>query len=217
MQFKQKDKKNRAKHDDAKDIQRERLVEKYKAATEKLVCDQRKIVQDIKSNTPLMGLLKSKAKKSTAAEASSDDDAAVSKKHKATNGVSNGPSARPSLANDPNAAMNPFKAVAAMAAGAVPGTANYNAEAASEWMKSLQMFGYGLPGVFPGALYRPPAPFPVSSNYRGYAPRPRIRGRGRGSSLRGSRSGYDSYYNPKHDRYDDEGDNGYYHKSSRGR
>ncbi|KPU80470.1 uncharacterized protein Dana_GF18655, isoform C [Drosophila ananassae] len=217
IQFKQKDKKNRAKHDDAKDIQRERLVEKYKAATEKLVCDQRKIVQDIKSNTPLLGLLKSKSKKSTAADASSDDDAAASKKHKATNGESNGPAARASLADDPNSALNPFKAVAAMAAGAVPGTANYNAEAASEWMKSLQMFGYGLPGVFPGALYRPPAPFPVSSNYRGFAPRPRLRGRGRGSGLRGSRSGYDSYYNPKHDRYDDEGDNGYYHKSSRGR
>ncbi|KAH8315236.1 hypothetical protein KR074_006644 [Drosophila pseudoananassae] len=216
IQSKQKDKKNRAKHDDAKDIQRERLVEKYKAATEKLVCDQRKIVQDIKSNTPLMGLLKSKTKKSTV-DASSDDETAARKKHKSTNGESNGPAAISSFGDDHSSALNPLKAVAAIAAGAVPGTANYSAEAASEWMKSLQMFGYGLPGVFPGALYRPPAPFPVSSNYRGFAPRPRIRGRGRGSGLRGSRSGYDSYYNSKNDRYDNDGDNGYYHKSSRGR
>ncbi|EDW54999.1 GM10601 [Drosophila sechellia] len=212
-QLKQRDKNRRAKQDDDKDIQRGLLVEKYKAATEKLVCDQRKIVQEIKSNTPLLGLLKSKSKKSAApADASSDDEAAGSKRHKLGNGVTE--SAAP---GDVNSALNPLNAVAAMAAGAVPGPGGYNAKVASEWMQSLSMFGYGLPGVFPGALYRPPAPFPVSSNYRGFAPRPRGRGRGRGIGIRGSRSGYDSYYNSKHDRYDDENENGYYHKSSRGR
>ncbi|XP_017082179.1 A-kinase anchor protein 17A isoform X2 [Drosophila eugracilis] len=195
IQLKQKNKNHRAKHDEVKDIQRERLVEKYKAATEKLVCDQRKIVQDIKSNTPLMGLLKSKSKKSVApTDASSDDESAASKRHKLGNGVADTASS-----GDVNSALNPLKA------------------AASEWMQSLSMFGYGLPGVFPGALYRPAAPFPVSSNYRGFAPRSRGRGRGRGIGIRGSRSGYDSYYNSKHDRYGEEGDNGYYHKSSRGR
>ncbi|XP_032578193.1 A-kinase anchor protein 17A isoform X2 [Drosophila sechellia] len=213
IQLKQRDKNRRAKQDDDKDIQRGLLVEKYKAATEKLVCDQRKIVQEIKSNTPLLGLLKSKSKKSAApADASSDDEAAGSKRHKLGNGVTE--SAAP---GDVNSALNPLNAVAAMAAGAVPGPGGYNAKVASEWMQSLSMFGYGLPGVFPGALYRPPAPFPVSSNYRGFAPRPRGRGRGRGIGIRGSRSGYDSYYNSKHDRYDDENENGYYHKSSRGR
>ncbi|XP_033166974.1 A-kinase anchor protein 17A isoform X1 [Drosophila mauritiana] len=213
IQLKQRDKNRRAKQDDDKDIQRGRLVEKYKAATEKLVCDQRKIVQEIKSNTPLLGLLKSKSKKSAApADASSEDEAASSKRHKLGNGVTE--SAAP---GDVNSALNPLNAVAAMAAGAVPGPGVYNAKVASEWMQSLSMFGYGLPGVFPGALYRPPAPFPVSSNYRGFAPRPRGRGRGRGIGIRGSRSGYDSYYNSKHDRYDDENENGYYHKSSRGR
>ncbi|XP_037728980.1 A-kinase anchor protein 17A isoform X1 [Drosophila subpulchrella] len=213
IQLKQKDKNRRAKQDEVKDIQRGRLVAKYKAATEKLVCDQRKIVQDIKSNTPLLGLLKSKSKKSAAPmDASSDDEVAASKRHKLGNGVADS-----AAAAGANSALNPLKAVAAMAAGAVPGAAPYSAEAASEWMQSLSMFGYGLPGVFPGALYRPPAPFPVSSNYRGFAPRPRGRGRGRGIGIRGGRSGYDSYYNSKHDRYDDEGDNGYYHKSSRGR
>ncbi|XP_017008382.2 A-kinase anchor protein 17A isoform X2 [Drosophila takahashii] len=211
IQLKQKDKNRRAKQDEVKDIQRGRLVEKYKAATEKLVCDQRKIVQDIKSNTPLMGLLKSKSKKSSAPmDASSDDEVAASKRHKLGNGITDS-----ATATDVNAALNPLKAVAAMAA--VPGAGAYSAEAASEWMQSLSMFGYGLPGVFPGALYRPPAPFPVSSNYRGFAPRPRGRGRGRGIGMRGGRSGYDSYYNSKHDRYDDDGDNGYYHKPSRGR
>jgi len=145
-------------------------------------------------------------------DASSDDEVAASKRHKLGNGIANS-----AAVADANSALNPLKAVAAMAAGAVPGAAPYSAEAASEWMQSLSMFGYGLPGVFPGALYRPPAPFPVSSNYRGFAPRPRGRGRGRGIGIRGGRSGYDSYYNSKHDRYDDEGDNGYYHKSSRGR
>ncbi|XP_016989106.1 A-kinase anchor protein 17A isoform X2 [Drosophila rhopaloa] len=215
IQMKQKDKNRRAKQDEVKDIQRGRLVEKYKAATEKLVCDQRKIVQDIKSNTPLMGLLKSKSKNSTApTDASSDDDGMASKRHKMGNGLADSTAAK---SGDGNSTLNPLKAVAAMAAGAVPGAGPYSAEAASEWMQSLSMFGYGLPGVFPGALYRPPAPFPVSSNYRGFAPRPRGRGRGRGIGIRGSRSGYDSYYNSKHDRYDDEGDNSYYHKSSRGR
>ncbi|XP_043651768.1 A-kinase anchor protein 17A isoform X2 [Drosophila teissieri] len=213
IQLKQQDKSRRAKQDEDKDIQRGRLVEKYKAATEKLICDQRKIVQEIKSNTPLIGLLKSKSKKTTApVDASSEDEAAASKRHKVGNGVTE--SAAP---GDVNSALNPLKAVAAMAAGAVPGAGGYSAEAASEWMQSLSMFGYGLPGVFPGGLYRPPAPFPVLSNYRGFAPRPRGRGRGRGIGMRGSRSGYDSYYNSKHDRYDDEGDNGYYQKSSRGR
>lgn len=208
----------RAKQDEAKDIQRGRLVEKYKAATEKLVCDQRKIVQEIKSNTPLMGLLKNKSRKSSVPlDASSDEEAmaATSKKHKSGNGVTGavGP-----LAGDLNGdTLNPLKAVAAIAAGAVPGGAGaYSAEAATEWMQSLSMFGYGMPGVFPGALYRPPPPFPVSSNYRGFAPRPRGRGRGRGSGIRGSRNRFDSYY-AYNDRYDDEEENGYYHKSSRGR
>ncbi|XP_052835567.1 A-kinase anchor protein 17A isoform X2 [Drosophila gunungcola] len=215
IQLKQKDKNRRAMQDEVKDIQRGRLVEKYKAATEKLVCDQRKIVQDIKSNTPLMGLLKSKSKNSAVPmDASSDDDGSASKRHKMGNGTVDSKAAIP---GDGHPTLNPLKAVAAMAAGAVPGAGPYSAEAASEWMQSLSMFGYGLPGVFPGALYRPPAPFPVSSNYRGFAPRPRGRGRGRGMGIRGSRSGYDSYYNSKHDRYGDEGDNGYYHRSSRGR
>ncbi|XP_070142521.1 A-kinase anchor protein 17A isoform X3 [Drosophila kikkawai] len=214
IQLKQKDKNRRAKQDDAKDIQRGRLVEKYKAATEKLVCDQRKIVQDIKSNTPLMGLLKSKSKKSSAPlDASSDEDAASTKRHKASNGVTGS-----KRSEDPKTeTLNPLKAVAAIAAGAVPGGAGaYSAEAASEWMQSLSMFGYGMPGVFPGALYRPPAPFPVSSNYRGFAPRMRGRGRGRGTGIRGSRKRFDSYYS-YNDRYTDEEDNGYHHKSTRGR
>ncbi|XP_022217853.2 A-kinase anchor protein 17A [Drosophila obscura] len=224
IQLKQKDKPRRARQDEAKDIQRGRLVEKYKAATEKLVCEQRKIVQEIKSNTPLMGLLKSKSKKNSAADCSSDDEnaRAASKRLKA-NGLATAaaPGAVDSLSNAASAALNPFKPATAMSVGAVPGQAAYNAEAASEWMQSLSMFGYGLPGVFPGALYRPAAPFPVSSNYRGFAPRPRGRGRGRGAGFRGGRSGYEgssSYYNPKHDRYGDEdNDNGYHHKSSRGR
>lgn len=160
-----------------------------------------------------MGLLKSKSKKSAVpVDASSEDEAAASKRHKMGNGVTE--SAPP---GDVNSALNPLNAVAAMAAGAVPGPGGYSAKVASEWMQSLSMFGYGLPGVFTGALYRPPAPFPVSSNYRGFAPRPRGRGRGRGIGIRGSRSGYDTYYNTKHDRYDDENENGYYHRSSRGR
>ncbi|BFF91601.1 A-kinase anchor protein 17A [Drosophila madeirensis] len=222
IQLKQTDKPRRARQDEAKDIQRGRLVEKYKAATEKLVSEQRKIVQEIKTNTPLMGLLKSKAKKNSAADCSSDDEnaRAASKRQKANGLVTAAaaPGASDSLAN---AALNPFKPAAGMPVGAVPVQAAYNAEAASEWMQSLSMFGYGLPGVFPGALYRPAAPFPVSSNYRGFAPRPRIRGRGRGAGFRGGRSGYEgssSYYNPKHDRYgDDDNDNSYHHKSSRGR
>ncbi|XP_062124667.1 A-kinase anchor protein 17A [Drosophila sulfurigaster albostrigata] len=228
IQLKQKEKSHRGHHDDAKDVQRGRLVEKYKTATEKLVCDQRKIVQEIKSNTPLMGLLKSKSKKSGGTAASSEEEgesSAVNKKAKLNGNIvaANGNASTAAPAVQPGV-LNPFKAVtAALAAGAVPGTAAaaaYSAEAASEWMQSLSMFGYGMPPVFPGAaLYRPPAapPFPVSSNYRGFAPRPRGRGRGRG---RGGRAGYDghssSYYNPNH--YDgDEGDDGYYHKSSRGR
>jgi len=202
------------------------LVEKYKSATEKLVCEQRKIVQEIKSNTPLLGLLKSKSKKSEAMAASSEEDDTLStsnKKHK-LNGNFTGSNVPAKAGAGPSAnadvVLNPFKAVtAALAAGAVPGTA-YSAEAASEWMQSLSMLGYGMPTVFPGAaIYRAPGPppFPVSSNYRGFAPRPRGRGRGRG--MRGNRSGYDghssSYYNPKH--YDDDESNGYYHKSSRGR
>ncbi|EDV93755.1 A-kinase anchor protein 17A [Drosophila grimshawi] len=232
IQLKQKEKSQRVKHDEAKDLQRKRLVEKYKTATEKLVCDQRKIVHEIKTNTPLMGLLKSKSTKSTgagagAAASSEDEDNSMSgrRKHKLNGNIADA-NANPATAAQ--AALNPFKAVtAALAAGAVPGTAAaYSAEAANEWMQSLSMFGYGMAPVFPGAaLYRPagPPPFAVSSNYRGYAPRPRGRGRGRG--MRGSRIGYDghssSYYNPKHydnGRYDDdEGNDGYYHKSSRGR
>ncbi|KAH8288935.1 hypothetical protein KR054_012442 [Drosophila jambulina] len=216
IQLKQKDKHRRAKQDEAKDIQRGRLVEKYKAATEKLVCDQRKIVQDIKSNTPLMGLLKCKSKKSSAPlDASSDDDAvaASTKRHKTSNGVTDTKQSDDTKADT----LNPLKAVAAIAAGAVPGGPGaYSAEVASEWMQSLSMFGYGMPGVFPGALYRPTAPFPVSSNYRGFAPRIRGRGRGRGSGSRGSRKRFDSYYS-YNDRYTDEDDNGYYHKSSRAR
>ncbi|XP_030375763.1 A-kinase anchor protein 17A isoform X2 [Scaptodrosophila lebanonensis] len=225
-------------HDDSKDLQRGRLVEKYKTATEKLVCDQRKIVQEIKSKTPLMGLLKSKTRKSNANNSSSDDEDAedTTKKHKIKNGTSNSNAGEqanvagigavpPVPAAAAQQVLNPFKAVAALAAGAVPAaaTAAYTAEAANEWMQSLSMFGYGMPGVFPGALYRPPLPFPVSSNYRGFAPRARGRGRGRGS--RGGRGGYDghssSYYNPRHydgDRYDDdEGGDSYYHRSNRNR
>ncbi|XP_020813119.1 A-kinase anchor protein 17A isoform X1 [Drosophila serrata] len=216
IQLKQKDKSRRAKQDEAKDIQRGRLVEKYKAATEKLVCDQRKIVQDIKSNTPLMGLLKSKSKKSSAPlDASSDEDsvATSSKRHKTSNGVEGTKQSEDAKANT----LNPLKAVAAIAAGAVPGGPGaYSADAANEWMQSLSMFGYGMPGVFPGALYRPQAPFPVPSIYRGFAPRIRGRGRGRGSGIRGSRKRFDSYYS-YNDRYTDEEDNGYYHRSSRGR
>ncbi|KAL7729563.1 hypothetical protein ACLKA6_007850 [Drosophila palustris] len=231
IQLKQKEKSHRAHHDESKDLQRGRLVEKYKSATEKLVCDQRKIVQDIKSNTPLMGLLKSKSKKSGAMAGSSEEDDTLStsnnKKHKLNGNLaeSSGPATGGASSANADAVLNPFKAVtAALAAGAVPGTAAA-AASASEWMQSLSMFGYGMPPVFPGAaLYRAPGPppFPVSSNYRGFAPRPRGRGRGRG--IRGSRTGYDghssSYYNPKHydaDRYDDDGGNGYHHKSSRGR
>lgn len=227
-QLKQKEKSHRGHHEDVKDVQRGRLVEKYKTATEKLVCDQRKIVQEIKSNTPLLGLLKNKSKK--IGGTSSDEDETSSGKKSKLNGnlaaAATAAGAAPSVATD-NAVLNPFKAVtAALAAGAVPAAAAaaaYGAEAANEWMQSLSMFGYGMPGVFPGAtaaLYRPPGPppFAVSANYRGFAPFPRGRGRGRG---RGGRPGYDSYYNPKHydnDRYDDEdGSNGYYHKSSRGR
>jgi len=235
VQLKQKEKSHRAKHDAAKDLQRGRLVEKYKSATEKLVCDQRKIVQEIKSNTPLMGLLKNKPKKAASSE--EDDTLSTSnKKHKLNGNIAessvpaSGAGVAQSAKANADAVLNPFKAVtAALAAGAaVPGSAAaaaYSAEAASEWMQSLSMFGYGMPTVFPGAaLYRAPGPppFPVSSNYRGFAPRPRGRGRGRG--IRGSRSGYDghssSYYNPKHydnDRYDDDEGNSYYHKSSRGR
>ncbi|XP_064553511.1 A-kinase anchor protein 17A isoform X1 [Drosophila montana] len=236
IQLKQKRKSYSAQHDEAKDLQRGRLVEKYKSATEKLVCDQRKIVQEIKTNTPLMGLLKSKSKKSSStAAASSEEEGTIGNKRHKVNGkvvdasVPAAVAAQTASANA-NVVINPFKAVtAALAAGAVPGTAAaaaYNAEAASEWMQSLSMFGYGMPTVFPGAaLYRAPGPppFPVSSNYRGFAPRPRGRGRGRG--MRGSRLGYDShsssYYNPKHydgDCYDEvDGDDNYYHKSSRGR
>lgn len=224
-QLKQKAKSHRGHQEDVKDAQRGRLVEKYKSATEKLVCDQRKIVQEIKSNTPLLGLLKSKSKK--IGGASSDEDETTSGKKPKLNGNlpagATASGAAPPVATD-NAVLNPFKAVtAALAAGAVPAAAAYGAEAANEWMQSLSMFGYGMPAVFPGAtaaLYRPPGPppFAVSANYRGFAPFPRGRGRGRG---RGGRPGYDSYYNPKHydnDRYDDEdGKNGYYHKSSRGR
>ncbi|XP_017847721.1 A-kinase anchor protein 17A isoform X2 [Drosophila busckii] len=222
IQLKQKQKSHRARQDDVKDLQRGRLVEKYKTATEKLVCDQRKIVQEIKSNTPLMGLLKGNMKKGTAAGPSSDDELAGRQRPNGAHSDNVPLPAASVAAGAPNAAMNPFKAVtAALAAGAVPATA----AAANEWMQSLSMFGYGMPPVFPGAaLYRAaaPPPFAVSSNYRGFAPRPRGRGRGRGG--RGSRSGYDgyssSYYNPKHyegDRYGDEADDGYYHKSSRGR
>lgn len=204
-------------------------MEKYKSATEKLVCDQRKIVQEIKSNTPLLGLLKNKSKKVGGGSSDEEETLGSTGKKPKLNGNLTGATtsgATPPSATD-NAALNPFKAVtAALAAGAVPAAAAaaaYGAEAANEWMQSLSMFGYGMPGVFPGpaaALYRPhgPPPFAVSANYRGFAPFPRGRGRGRG---RGGRSGYDSYYNPKHydnDRYDDEeGDNGYYHRSSRGR
>lgn len=222
MQLKQKEKSRRAHHDESKDLQRGRLVEKYKSATEKLVCDQRKIVQEIKNNTPLLGLLKSKSKKSgpIAASSEEDDTLSTSNKKQKLNGNITESNVPATAAPSASAVINPFKAVtAALAAGAVPGTA-YSAEAASELMQSLSMFGYGMPPVFPGAaLYRAPGPppFPVSSNYRGFAPRPRGRGRGRG--MRGNRSGYDvhssSYYNPKH--YDDDEGNGYYHKSSRGR
>ncbi|XP_023172925.1 A-kinase anchor protein 17A isoform X2 [Drosophila hydei] len=227
IQLKQKEKKQRGNHDEVKDLQRGRLVEKYKSATEKLVCDQRKIVQEIKSNTPLMGLLKSKLKKSGPAAVSSEeeDSTTVIKKHK-LNGNIAGPSATLGDAAQSNAVLNPFKAVtAALAAGAVPGTAaaaayNGAAEAANEWMQSLSMFGLGMPTVFPGtAIYRAPGPppFAMSSNYRGFAPRARGRGRGRG--MRGNHSF--SYYNPKQydtDRYEeDDGDDGYYQKASRGR
>lgn len=231
MQLKQKEKKQRGHHDDEKDLQRGRLVEKYKSATEKLVCDQRKIVQEIKTNTPLMGLLKSKSKKiGTAAASSEEEDSAITIKKQKLNGNFIGASASAgadAALSNANAVLNPFKAVtAALAAGAVPGpaaaAAAYNgaAEAASEWMQSLSMFGLGMPPVFPGtALYRAPGPptFAMSSNYRGFAPRARGRGRGRG--MRGSHSF--SYYNPKqydNDRYEeDDGGDGYYHKSSRGR
>ncbi|XP_030245667.1 A-kinase anchor protein 17A [Drosophila navojoa] len=230
IQLKQREKKQRGHHDEEKDLQRGRLVEKYKCATEKLVCDQRKIVQEIKTNTPLMGLLKSKSKKiGTVAASSEEEDSATTIKKQKLNGNFIGANANAgadaALSNS-NAVLNPFKAVtAALAAGVVPGpsaAAAYNgaAEAASEWMKSLSMFGLGMPPVFPGtALYRAPgpSPFAMSSNYRGFASRGRGRGRGRG--MRGSHSF--SYYNPKqydNDRYeDDDGGDGYYHKVSRGR
>lgn len=200
----------------ARDTARERLVEKYKSAKEKLLSDQQKLVEDIKNKTPLMGLLKSKNK---------DKDSATTSAMAAKVTPSNETTV-PALTNPAVAAVaaaNPFKTIAALGA-------NYNTEAAAEWMKSLSMFPYGnIPALFPGltSMYRPPT-FPVSVNYRGFAPRARGRGgRGRGRG----RGGYDgqsssSHYNKYHynhddrdRRYDDEddADGGRYKSYSRGR
>lgn len=192
-------------------MQRERLVEKYKKATENLLNEQRQKVEEIKNKTPLLGLLKVKKPKHHSAASSDEED----KKPKLLTGDGVNPLA---------ASINPFKGLTPfpnLAAAAAAGTPGYNSEAASEWMKTLSMFPY-VPPVFPGmqAMYRAPPPFPVSANYRGTNPRPiRPRGRGRG---RGGRGGYDgqssSHYHYKN--YDDdyEGDeDGYHHKSSRSR
>lgn len=184
---------------------RDRLVEKYKMATEKLLTEQKKKVEEIKTKTPLMGLLKSSRHRRS--ESSDVDETKVKDKpiiaqNTTTDAAS--VSVVPNVGLNP---LNPFKAVAALAAagGAASGTLppGYPPEAASEWMKSLSMFPY-VPPVFGGmsALYRPPTAFPVSMNYRGYVPR--IRGRGRGSRGRG-RGGYEtSYYNNYKNNYDDE-------------
>ncbi|KAI9576204.1 hypothetical protein GQX74_014264 [Glossina fuscipes] len=162
-----------------KDTMRERLVEKYKTATEKLLMEQKRKVEDIRNKTPLMGLLKSKKTKGSSEESADESDG--KRKVNSTNdaGANTSTNAAASTESQP---MNPFKAVAALATGA---TANpYNTEAASEWMKSL-MFPY-VPPMFPGMshLYRPPA-YPVSGSYRSFAPRMRmrIRGRGRGRGM----------------------------------
>lgn len=206
-----------------RDNMRERLVAKYKVATEKLLSDQKQKVEDIKNNTPLMGLLKSRKTKHSSDDSDHDNDKTK---------IAKQPNAQtaPNPTADGMNPLNPFKNMAAMNVG------NYNSEAASEWMKSLSMFPYA-PHMFPGlGMYRPPT-FPVSVNYRGFAPRMRARGRGRGRG----RGGYDgqssssSHYNnhkyySNHDdrdnRYDDEdggggggvgGGDGNYHKYSRGR
>lgn len=197
-----------------RDVMRERLVAKYKAATEQLLIDQRKLVESLKNYTPLMGLLKNKKDKQKNLSDDSDGD---EKRKLATTGLNplaTSTSAAAGLALDP---ANPFKSMSDMAK-------NYNSEAASEWMKSLSMFPYAPP-VFPGlsTMYRPPT-FP----YRGYAPRIRGRGRGRGRGARGgydgqqsssSSSHYNSYKYGSHDnrdyRYDHHGEEvSSYHKSS---
>ncbi|KAL9872867.1 A-kinase anchor protein 17A isoform 1-T1 [Glossina fuscipes fuscipes] len=204
-----------------KDTMRERLVEKYKTATEKLLMEQKRKVEDIRNKTPLMGLLKSKKTKGSSEESADESDG--KRKVNSTNdaGANTSTNAAASTESQP---MNPFKAVAALATGA---TANpYNTEAASEWMKSL-MFPY-VPPMFPGMshLYRPPA-YPVSGSYRSFAPRMRMRIRGRG---RGRGMGYDNHYPSNHyynkhynhgdnERYNDDEDGGgggssYYHYKS---
>ncbi|XP_011208323.2 A-kinase anchor protein 17A isoform X2 [Bactrocera dorsalis] len=179
---------------------RDRLVEKYKMATEKLLTEQKKKVEEIKTKTPLMGLLKSSRPRRS--ESSDVDETKVKDKPIIPQSTTDAASA-PAVPNVGLNPLNPFKAVAALAAA--PGTlpTGYPPEAANEWMKSLSMFPY-VPPVFGGmsALYRPPTAFPVSMNYRGYVPR--IRGRGRGSRGRG-RGGYEtSYYNSYKNNYDDE-------------
>ncbi|XP_037948413.1 A-kinase anchor protein 17A isoform X2 [Teleopsis dalmanni] len=188
---------------------RERLIEKYKIATEKLLNDQRKKVEDIKSKTPLSGLLKMKRTKKSVSSDDEDDTA----------GNENNVVKTEPVTNDMTAAnvthMNPFKAVAALAAASSNGSPAYPPEMANEWMKSMSMFPY-VPPVFSGlpTLYRPPS-FGVSMNYRGFAPR--IRGRGRGRRGRGGN--YDPYYHYKRNNYEDDkyDENDYYHKSSRNR
>ncbi|XP_055923978.1 A-kinase anchor protein 17A isoform X2 [Eupeodes corollae] len=157
---------------------RQRLVDKYKSATEKLLDEQKRKVESEKIQTGLLGLLKSrKSDKGEGGSANGNAKENGKKRRKSQRASSNSSSSssedEPKKKHEVNSrgdqVFNPFKDV-------------YTPEAAAELMK-MSMLSYG---VFPGMpVYRPFAP---THAMRGYIPR------GRGGGMRGPRRGGFNYH-----------------------
>jgi len=197
-------------------ILRERLVGKYKAATEQLVAEQQDKVKEMKSKTAISGLLKTIIKPGASSSDDDDDEEGSTKHSRSQSSMNNGAGSSksntkgvPGQENLPLNAMNPFKNFGGFA-GVLPPTSNGSEgnPYSNEWMKSLPMFPFHVfPGVPP--MYRPQAGFQVSANYRGIAPRRmfrvRGRGRGRGGAYFDKNSGH-YYNNYKGNKYGEGGD-----------
>lgn len=162
---------------------RDKLVDKYKSATEKLLMKQKEKLEEIKSKTPLIRLLHKNRPETRVSDLSNESDLNDDEEltNRNLNAMSPDTEANKELSSV-NENMNPFKM---SMFPYVP-----------QVFSNMLMFRHNfVPQVFPGMpMFRPNY---NQMNYRGYAPRSRGRGRG---DYDGYSNKYPGQYNKSHKR-----------------